>query len=158
MIFYESDMNILFTYSIKIIYENLYGGHLLRLYEGHLSKAKVTRSATWNLLHMKNEFKYFDSLSVIILILILIVLYNTYVLYQYWVFVLSVHMILWLWFYLWPCHWEYKWHYVTWANFAFCIYAILFAPMINYAFDILHYYEFMSSCCNMSFYEIYNIQ
>ena len=45
-------------------------------------------------LHMKNEFKYFDSFSVVILILILIVLYDIYVLDWYWISILNVYTIL----------------------------------------------------------------
>ena len=62
----------------------------------------------------------FGSLSVVILILI--VLYDIYVLDQYWVYVLSVHTIFL--FCFWPGHWDYRWHYVTWANLLFSVYVI----------------------------------
>ena len=40
----------------------------------------IVQSATCKLLHMKNKFKCFGSLSIVILIMILIVLDNVYVL------------------------------------------------------------------------------
>ena len=48
MIFYESNKNVLFAHTIKIINENLCGCHFLRLYGGHLLRVKVPRGATYS--------------------------------------------------------------------------------------------------------------
>ena len=77
-LFYESNMNVLFTYKIKIICENLCSAYLSRI---RVLKVQHTlESIMGKLLGMKNEFKYFGSLSIVTLILILTVLYDAYVL------------------------------------------------------------------------------
>ena len=78
MIFYESIMNVLFTYKIKIICEDLCKAHLSRIRV--LQVQHTVESIMDKSLCMKNEFKYFGSLSIFALILILIVLYGIYVL------------------------------------------------------------------------------
>ena len=78
MIRYEPNMNVLFTFTIKIIYENLCKSHLLKPYESHLLRAKVPRASCY-IWKMNLNVLVAHCIVILFLILTVCVCIHTYI-------------------------------------------------------------------------------